>query len=172
MDVDNVNHSFLIGINEDIQDFTQYKYFLAHVGGTTDKFILFLCTDSRCEKMFYWRDGNGVVQCSFQDIDNNELSYKKYSVKSSNNSEWGETGTVFSGIDYCLISNINIYNTDNTLFFQRTPITLLSQVMDKVEMSTTLSEIIKILPTILVVVVFFLGLRKGLQTLLQVLHRA
>lgn len=74
-----------------------------------------------------------------------------------------------------LFKNIKAYDND-TLFFlptppPPTPLTHLAPVVEKVEMEETLKEIIQILPLILVVVVFFLGLRKALQMLSTLLHR-
>ena len=72
-------------------------------------------------------------------------------------------------------SSFDIYDNNGNLVFQVPPQVeevqgILAPVVEKVEMSQTLSEIVKLLPLIIVVVVSFLGLRKALQMLFKVLR--
>ncbi len=69
-----------------------------------------------------------------------------------------------------LFRYINAYD-DDKLFFQSTPLTIVAQAVEKVEMKATIQEIIMIIPLILVVVVSFLGLHKALRMLSMLLHR-
>lgn len=69
-------------------------------------------------------------------------------------------------------TNIPVYLESGELFFF-TEKTLTEVVQwEKTEMMGILQEILSILPTILVVVVFCLGLRKALRMLSMLLHRA
>lgn len=85
----------------------------------------------------------------------------------TNNSNYFFTEILFA-------SNYDVkYTTNRSLtFFQTTPVTSLARVLEKEEMGQVLQEIVAILPLILVVVVSFLGLRKALALLSQVLHKA
>ena len=66
-------------------------------------------------------------------------------------------------------SNYDIMKTDDNseIFFPKTPLAngIVAQTVEKVEMSQVLVEIIALLPTILVVLVSLVGLRKGLKML-------
>lgn len=70
-------------------------------------------------------------------------------------------------------SNFDIVNSNGDLLFQAPPQQgegILAPVMNQVEMSQTLLEIVNLLPLIIAVVVSFLGLRKGLRMLFRVLR--
>ena len=75
-----------------------------------------------------------------------------------------------------IASNYDIMSTDglSTVFPQPTlrKVTTLAPVVNKVEMSPVLKEIIQILPLIIVVLVSFLGLRKALKMLSTFLNRS
>lgn len=65
----------------------------------------------------------------------------------------------------------NGFDMEKSSFFCRTPPTHLGLVVEEAKPETILSEILWIIPLILVVVVSFLGLRKALKLLLRLLHR-
>lgn len=75
---------------------------------------------------------------------------------------------------FCGMSTGAIYNTDKTtVFFQGAPYKgrlTLEILRNQIILGTVLEEIILILPMILAVMVSFLGLRKGLKLLFQVLR--
>lgn len=83
---------------------------------------------------------------------------------------------LYNGSYSVLSSNFDVLNVDgvNTVFQQPTlgKVTTLAPVMNKVEMTPVLEEIIMILPLIIVVVVSLVGLRKALKMLSQLLHRS
>ena len=75
--------------------------------------------------------------------------------------------------------NVKYYGADiytdinkTNFFFQKPEETELVQMMKQVEMKEVMKEIVGILPLILAVMVLYLGLRKGLQVLSKVLHKA
>lgn len=72
--------------------------------------------------------------------------------------------TCSSALDKC---SDNFGDLNN--FFYKTR---LAQVVKQAGMEKTLQEVIQLLPMILVVVVSFLGFRKGLQMLSKVLHQS
>lgn len=86
---------------------------------------------------------------------------------------FGSDNHVYGMDDEQLVWRTNIYNPDGTTFFfttaQESP---LAKVVKEAETQETLAQIVAILPLILVTVVCFLGLRKGLQTLSLLLKRA
>lgn len=61
---------------------------------------------------------------------------------------------------------------DDEPFFQPTPQVVLAPQVEKIQLSQTLEEVLGILPLILVVVVSFLGLRKGLKMLVTFLRQS
>lgn len=68
-------------------------------------------------------------------------------------------------------SSVDIYDTNGTIFFQKTPVPVLVEIMTQEQAEKkTIQEILGILPLTLVVVVSFLGLRKALSWLLTLLH--
>lgn len=71
-----------------------------------------------------------------------------------------------------IYSNRDVYASasKDMLFFQVPP--LLAPVVEKMKMKITLQEVVQLLPTILVVVVSFLGLRKALQVLSRILRQS
>ncbi len=70
-----------------------------------------------------------------------------------------------------LTASSSILNSDGTIFFRVAP-QVLAQQVEKVATGQVLQEIIQLLPTILVVVVSFLGLRKALRMLLKLLRQS
>lgn len=72
-----------------------------------------------------------------------------------------------------LYSSVDIHDTFGGIFFQKTPVPVLVEVMSpEVVEKKTIQEILGVLPLILVVVVSFLGLRKALKMLLTFLNRS
>lgn len=68
-------------------------------------------------------------------------------------------------------SNFTMYNSDNTIFFQQTP-SVVRPVVERVALKEVIKEVLGILPLIIALLVCFLGFRKGLQVLSNVLHKA
>lgn len=70
-------------------------------------------------------------------------------------------------------SSFNICYNDGTLFFQLAPFPLgvLAPIVEKVETKATVTEMIQVIPLIIVVLVCLVGLRKGLKILSTVLYR-
>lgn len=90
--------------------------------------------------------------------------------------EWtffGSDNHVYGMDNEQLVWRTNIYNPDGTTFFfttaQESP---LAKIVEEAETQEVMTQILAILPLILVTVVCFLGLRKGLQTLSLLLKRA
>lgn len=72
-----------------------------------------------------------------------------------------------------LYSTSDLYTASGDIFFQKTPVPVLVEVMSpEVVEKKTIQEILGVLPLTIVVVVSFLGLRKGLQMLLSFLRRS
>lgn len=72
-----------------------------------------------------------------------------------------------------LFSSNDIYYRSGGIFFQKTPVPVLVEVMSpEVVEKKTVQEILGVLPLIIVVVVSFLGLRKALKMLLTFLNRS
>lgn len=70
---------------------------------------------------------------------------------------------------YC---NFDILTTNSSdVFFQNTPLVPLGEIVEEAPTGEVMSQIIQILPMILVVVVSLVGLRKALQILSQILHK-
>ena len=81
-----------------------------------------------------------------------------------------------SDINAVVYSNFDIKDSSGNVVFLSSPQqgeeaqVILAPVVAQVEMSQTLSETVKLLPLIIVVVVSFLGLRKALRMLFRVLR--
>lgn len=72
-----------------------------------------------------------------------------------------------------LYSSVDIHDTFGGIFFQKTPVPVLVEVMSpEVVEKKTVQEILGVLPLITVVVVSFLGLRKVLKMLFSLLRRS
>lgn len=106
-------------------------------------------------------------------LNDNNYSFKTYHL---DNNQWVDDGYsyYYNGL-YCnfVYSTENILNADGTIFFQKTLVPVLEQVMvqEKVE-KRTIQEILGVLPLIIAVVVSFLGLRKALRILVNSLRRS
>ena len=116
---------------------------------------------------------------------NNHLFYKVpgtstygqfygYNLKDGN---WVYDSGIVDYLDYSviepLLSSDDIYQNDGEdTFFQAPPLSILATIVEEAETEETLLQIVKILPLILVMVVCFLGLRKGLKTLSTLLQMA
>lgn len=74
---------------------------------------------------------------------------------------------------HILYSTNDLYYPSGEIFFQKTPVPVLVEVMSpEVVEKKTVQEILGVLPLIIVVVVSFLGLRKALRMLLSFLRRS
>ena len=110
------------------------------------------------------------------------ITGKMFKYQNNTWEEYGEQGTyslsagsmvVNSCID--LLGYSNDFNNPEGFFYKPLPLETqgtLAPVVHKVEMQGVLKEILLIIPLIIVVVVSFLGLRKALKTLFQVLRRS
>ena len=83
----------------------------------------------------------------------------------------------YDSSDTTVFTSVDIADEQNNVVFPAPPHTveataILAPVVQQTEMSQTLSEMVNLLPTVLVIVVSFLGLRKGLRMLFKVLRMA
>lgn len=69
---------------------------------------------------------------------------------------------------YCIYED----SSYSSIFFQGTPLGIVTQKVQALNLEETMGEIVGILPQILVIVVSLVGLRKALKTLSTLLHRA
>lgn len=81
-------------------------------------------------------------------------------------------GTYYGLSDKLVYSSFHVKKSNGDIFFQCAPLVRLVPIMKQVEMGATIIQIIQLLPTILVVVVSFLGFRKALRILSKVLHQS
>lgn len=114
---------------------------------------------------------------------NNRVSYKIYTI-SLNSTDFSKPNESFErrwgyicydGLDNVKIiaSSVDIHDTSGGIFFQKTPVPVLVEVMSpEVVEKKTVQEILGVLPLIIAVVVSFLGLRKALKMLLTFLNRS
>ena len=112
----------------------------------------------------YKKDGTHIVDGSVKlcDYDSSSKKWKDFK-------DWGDcTG----GIVGFIYSNVDVFNTDGTVFFHTTPQGIVARQVEEVEMSQVQAEILGILPLILALVVSFLGLRKALKMLATFLRRS
>lgn len=70
------------------------------------------------------------------------------------------------------VSTVDIESSSGGTFFQVTSLTALGEIVKEANLQTTLLQIVKILPMILVLVVSFLGLHKCWRLLSMLLHKA
>ena len=99
----------------------------------------------------------------------NETDFSKASFHCS--SIWGIVGSVSGGLDSIKIrySTVDVHDDTGKVFFRVTP---LAKMMVAEKPEKVMTEIVGMLPLILVVVVSFLGLRKALRMLLSFLRRS
>lgn len=102
-------------------------------------------------------------------INLNETDFSKASFHCS--SIWGIVGSVSGGLDSVKIrySTVDVHDDTGKVFFRVTP---LAKIMVAEKPEKVMTEIVGVLPLILVVVVSFLGLRKALKMLLIFLNRS
>lgn len=146
--------------------------YLIHIQNGIPKLSVFTDTTFGTDKLYsVWSDQYGSHYISTVPEDNNINIAVHYYNLNSDSSAWVDDGTWHdchvdqkSG-DHIFYSNINVLNTDGTVFFHPAPQGIVARQVEKVEMSQVLQEIITLLPQILVVVVSLVGLRKGLKML-------
>lgn len=143
-----------------IFDGGKYGYSLVYYEGSDfGKFVM----DNGVLKS-YKKDGSHIVDGSVKlcDYDSSSKNWKA-------SKDWGDcTG----GIVGFIYSNVDVFNTDGTVFFHTTPQGIVARQVEEVEMSQVQAEILGILPLILALVVSFLGLRKALKMLATFLRRS
>ena len=168
---------------DNIENYTYYLY-------NKNEDTLYACVHAQSS---HWNCGN-TISFSVTDNGNNTFTiiskcdhsssyanYLEYKYNKETN-EWdmikntgGMYSLTYSSDEYSFVySPMNINNDfdiENSDFFYKTPLSRLAQIVEKSRMETTLQEVIRILPLIIVVVVFLVGLRKALQILLTVLRR-
>ena len=117
----------------------------------------------------YGTNDNRVSSCQYAiNLDSTDFSQpvEKY------NRTWGYCCGSLENFDV-LYSSVDIHDTSGGVFFQKTPVPVLVEVMSpEVVEKKTVQEILGVLPLIIVVVVSFLGLRKALKMLLSLLRRS
>lgn len=111
-------------------------------------------------------DNTGTIRCMHFEVNisNKDFTDKEAMTGSAIEANYTQDFVVGSYSDI-LSTNMEIYDHNGKIFFPKTPLPIVAQSVEKVEMSQVLQEIVALLPTILVVVVFLVGLRKGLKML-------
>lgn len=154
------------------------------------------CTENYCiAEVLYCGDypfwgvnvsNNDVVIYNFKDNEHiGDFSYrsnfKYYSLKKGSydfsqvtpvSSNWWVFSAKYAGYEgtKCLYTSNDIKKFDGSIFFQKAPVPVLVEVMKKEKAEKkTIQEILEVLPLTIVVVVSFLGLRKALRMLLNLL---
>ncbi len=113
--------------------------------------------------------GGGSVYC-FEFTTGEDLSKKDFSGVSPFN-----VNNSFDGfrVFYTNYEQDNLVSkNENSSFFHEPPQGILAPIVEESKPEITLEEIANLLPLIIVVVVFLVGLRKGLALLLQILRKA
>lgn len=79
------------------------------------------------------------------------------------------------------VANQDIYYSDGTIFFKQTPVvtpvtplegTTLTEIVQGIKPETVTSEIVAMIPIVMIVLVGYLALRKGLRFILTILRQA
>lgn len=143
--------------------FGNTPYWGVHKGsGYYDLYVY--CSDSG-----YGSNNNRASSCQYAiNLDSTDFSQpvEKY------NRTWGYCCGSLENFEV-LYSSVDIHDTSGGIFFQKTPVPVLVEVMSpEVVEKKTIQEILGVLPLILVVVVSFLGLRKALKMLSTFLNRS
>lgn len=156
--------------------------------------ILLFVVPSNC-KNYYCIAGSSSSACDFYlhsslDVNSSTVSFRFYSIDNGfslvfqedglSSYEWKSCGSAqrTKGNEVeILYSNVNLYKNDCSLFFQapvveEKPAGVIAPLLEAEEMEKANLQIRVIIPLILVVVVSFLGLRKALKMLSQILHRS
>lgn len=177
-------YNFSFEFNEDDYDF------FVRDGVQWDNFIRVYAVPKGTVKLTYGlNDVENTV--FFENISSDTITYYNMCVKKSNIvggvvglDDWHtiyeidvEPLDVFSlgnlNEDNCILYSDNtVYNEDGTIFFTQAPLGALGKIMSKIPTTGIMSQIVTILPLILVVVVSFLGLRKAWRLLSTQLHQA
>lgn len=131
------------------------------------EFVLFdNSTDLTEIKAINSLDNTDTIRCMHFEVNisNKDFTDKDAMIGSGIEANWTEDFVVgpYSNI---LSTNMEIYDHNGKIFFPKTPLPIVAQSVEKVEMSQVLQEIVALLPTILVVLVSLVGLRKGLKML-------
>ena len=124
--------------------------------------------DKSSKKLYFHGDGSATCYNFDMSSGGSEWNCRTFT-NSLNMSDIGDSSSDLRKILYC---NIDIPNTDGTIFFRVAPLGIVAQQVEKVEMDKVLIQIIQILPMILVVVVSLVGLRKAWLLLSKILHQA
>lgn len=87
--------------------------------------------------------------------------------------EWGSNVHKWSPSTYVPIyATANIMNYDDTVFFQPPKAPKLTAAVKRINLGGALSEVVSLTPLVLLVILLYLGLRKGLNFLSTALRRA
>lgn len=117
----------------------------------------------------YGSNNNRVSSCQYAiNLDSTDFSQpvEKYT------RTWGYCCGSLENFEV-LYSSVDIHDTSGGIFFQKTPVPVLVEVMSpEVVEKKTVQEILGVLPLIIAVVVSFLGLRKALKMLSTFLNRS
>ena len=100
-----------------------------------------------------------------------EIVYQKksYFLKDG---EWHTSGNGTYGFDRLCYSSFDIIKSDGSVFFQAPKMGALKKVLQMTSLGGVLSQVILLIPLVILVVVSYLGLRKCLNFVLTVLKRA
>lgn len=147
---------------------------------TTNEFYVVYCPDFETKDAYFSIDKNGNEYIVYYTNSENwhRAYYGHYDTSSSKwvyDGYWG--GSAYDGKTYSnvifLTSTHTVYKYGSSdIFFQIPQTTKLGEIVEKAEMKETLTQIILILPLILVVVVSLIGFRKAWALLSKILHRA
>lgn len=134
---------------------------------------------------YEWTSTNHTLRIGYIDSD---TSYEctSYRLNYSISDDWLSNGTSWGGPNldgsYVVASTKDIINRDtNEVVFQRAPLfqqtvgetqAVVANQLEGVQMVQVMKEIVGVLPLIIVVVVSLVGLRKALQMLSTLLHKA
>lgn len=134
-----------------------------------------------CDDGYIYTFSNSDFSC-YVDVDgliHGDLSCYLFAFKEDNTSDtsyvmhkelqphWGMTGA-----SYITKSTFDVLDKNGEVFFQGTPHSLETILATAITKETPVQEIVAIIPTILVVVACFLGLRKALRILVSFLNRS
>lgn len=131
------------------------------------EFVLFdNSTDLTEIKAINSLDNTDTIRCMHFEvnINNKDFTDKEAMIGSGIEANWTENFVVgpYSNI---LSTNMEIYDHNGKIFFPKTPLPIVAQSVEEVEMSQVLQEIVALLPMTLVVLVSLVGLRKALKML-------
>lgn len=151
--------------------------YIVHIQNGIPKLSVFTDTTFGTDKIYsVWSDNYGSHYLSTVPEDNNINIAVHYYKLNSDSSAWVDDGTWHdchvdqkSG-DHIFYSNIDVLNTDGTVFFHPTPLQVVARQVERVEMSQVMKELVGLVPLVIGLLVLAIGLRKALVTFWRVLR--